>query len=106
MQRKAFHLFPLLDDEQIAEFKAMYADLSLTLPEIAATFGVSVSTLKTWRRRLDLPVRPVNVHCHHQILDDDEPADFYDSLPPETLPARPARARPSDRPGERWLQLI
>lgn len=41
-----------------------------------------------------------------ELADDGEPADFYDSLPPETLPARPARPRPSDRPGERWLQLI
>jgi len=40
------------------------------------------------------------------LADDAELADFYDGLPPATLPARPARPRPTDRPGERWLQLI
>ena len=103
---------------QVARLAALYADPQVSMNEIGAAFGISVLTVYRAARALGLPPNPERRRVQGRrgqakrnvvvaVLNGlgREPSADY-CLPPVELRAQPARPRPGDRPGERWVQLI
>ncbi len=106
-----------LSPDQVSRFAALWADPQQSIDDIGAAFGVQSSTVYRVAAPLELPPNPERrkvqgrkgqAKCN--VITDTLAGLGHKPTASHTLPAmvlrgEPARPRPSDRPGERWVQL-
>jgi len=107
-----------LSPDQIERFRAMWADPQLSIDEVGDAFGVQGGTVYRVATVLDLPPNPerrkvqgrrgqakcgVILSVLHSLGRGPDAGSHTPA--PVTLHGQPARPRPGDRPGERWVQL-
>ncbi len=108
------HLLP----EQVERFRGMWADPQVSIGEIGAAFGVQGATVYRVAAVLDLPPCPERRKVQGRkgqakrnvivatLNGLGRAPDAGSHIPaPALLSGQPARPRPIDRPGERWVQL-
>jgi len=86
----------------------MWNNPALSIPQIAEVFRVSTGSIQYW------VMQNFGYTCRETPAKSGRPSySKYGSavvvvrdVCPFTFKAQPARPRPTDRPGERWLQLV
>lgn len=107
-----------LSPDQVERFRAMWADPQLSIDEIGDAFGVQGGTVYRVAAVLDLPPCPERRKVQGRkgqakrnvivatLNGLGRAPDAASHIPaPAMLHGQPARPRPIDRPGERWVQL-
>jgi len=118
----ASNMFNSCTPDQIARFTAMWADPAISIEAIGEEFAICNSSVYRMAHALSLPANPdrgrVQRRCRYEYrlvrnqvhrerrgpVPPSYPALVADILP-GNLHGLPARPRPGDHPGEKWVQL-